>query len=67
MYCLATVVSVAQQFLHGAYATTCRTEAEKILSTVNPNGRGTGQGEARHRKNKRLKLDGSQDYAPLAD
>jgi hypothetical protein len=33
----------------------------------NPNVRGIGQGEARHRKYKRLKLGGSQAYDLSAD
>jgi hypothetical protein len=40
----------------------CRTQAEEILNRVNPNVRGTGQGEIRHRKCKRLKLGGCQAY-----
>jgi hypothetical protein len=36
----------------------CRTKAEVILNHVNPHVGGTGQGEASHRKYKRLKLDG---------
>jgi hypothetical protein len=34
----------------------CRIHAELILNHVNPNVRGTGQGEDRHRKYRRLKL-----------
>jgi hypothetical protein len=44
-----------------------RTQAEVILSHVNPNLRGTGQGEARHRKHKRLQLGGGQAYYLSAD
>jgi hypothetical protein len=38
----------------------CRTQAEVILNDVNSNVRVTGQGEARHRKYKSLKLGSSQ-------
>jgi hypothetical protein len=34
----------------------CRTQAKVILNHINPNVHGIGQGEARHRKYKRLKL-----------
>jgi hypothetical protein len=34
----------------------CRRQAEVILNHENPNVRATGQGKARHRKYKRLKL-----------
>jgi hypothetical protein len=40
----------------------CSAQAEVILNHVNPNVRGIGQGEARHRKHKRLKLGGDQAY-----
>jgi hypothetical protein len=40
----------------------CRRRAEVILNHENPNVRATGQGEARHRKPKRLKLGGGQAY-----
>jgi hypothetical protein len=40
----------------------CRTSAEVILNHVNPNVHGTGQGEANHRKYRRLKLGTSQAY-----
>jgi hypothetical protein len=44
-----------------AYVTKlCRTQAEAILNHVNPNVHGIGQGKARHRKYKRLKLGGGQ-------
>jgi hypothetical protein len=45
----------------------CRTQAEVIVNQVNPNVRGTGQGEARHRKYKRLKLGGGQAYDRMTD
>jgi hypothetical protein len=40
----------------------CRRQAEVILNHENPNVRAIGQGEARHRKHKRLKLGGGQVY-----
>jgi hypothetical protein len=40
----------------------CRRQAEVILNHENPNVRAIGQGEARHRKRKRLKLGGGQVY-----
>jgi hypothetical protein len=40
----------------------CRTWEEVTLNHVNPNAGGIGQGEARHRKYKRLKLGSSQAY-----
>jgi hypothetical protein len=40
----------------------CRRQAEVILNHENPNVLAIGQGEARHRKYKRLKLGGGQAY-----
>jgi hypothetical protein len=40
----------------------CRRQAEVILNHENPNVRAIGQGEAGHRKHKRLKLGGGQAY-----
>jgi hypothetical protein len=45
----------------------CRTQAEVILNHVNPSVRGIGQGEAMHRKYKRLKLNVGQAYDRSAD
>jgi hypothetical protein len=45
----------------------CRTQAEVILNHVNLNVRGIGQGEARHKKYKRLKLSSGQVYDHSAD
>jgi hypothetical protein len=45
----------------------CKTQAEIILNHVNPNVHGIGQGEARHRKYKRLKLGGGQAYDHSTD
>jgi hypothetical protein len=47
--------------------TLCSTQAEVILNHVNANVCGTGQEEARHRKNEKLKLGGSQAYDRSAD
>jgi hypothetical protein len=40
----------------------CRGQAEVIVNHENPNVRAIGQGEARHRKQKRLELGGGQVY-----
>jgi hypothetical protein len=53
--------------VYGFVTKLCRTQAEVIVSHVNPNSRGIGQGEARHRKYKRLKLGGGQAYDRSAD
>jgi hypothetical protein len=45
----------------------CRMLAEVILNHVNLNVCGTGQGEALHRKYKRLKIGGGQAYNHSAD
>jgi hypothetical protein len=45
----------------------CRTQAEVILNHGNPSVRGIGQGEAMHRKYRRLKLGGGQAYGRSAD
>jgi hypothetical protein len=42
-------------------------QPEVILNHVNPNVRGTGQGEAMHSKYKRLKLGGGETYDRSAD
>jgi hypothetical protein len=52
--------------LHVAFII-CKTEAEVMLNHVNPNVRSTGQGEARHKKYKRLKLGGGQAYDRSGD
>jgi hypothetical protein len=44
-----------------------RTQAEVILNHVDPNLRGIGQREARHRKYKGLKLGGCQGYDRSAE
>jgi hypothetical protein len=46
---------------------TCRQQAEVIKNHANPNVRNIGQGEAQHRKYKRLKLGGCQAYDSSSD
>jgi hypothetical protein len=43
------------------------TQAEVMLNHINPNVRGIGQGESRHRKYKRLKLGGGYTCDRSAD
>jgi hypothetical protein len=45
----------------------CRQQAEVIQNHDNENVRTNGQGEARHRKYKRLKLGGGQAYDRSSD
>jgi hypothetical protein len=45
----------------------CRKQAEVMLNYQNRIVRGTGQGEAMHRKYKGLKLGGGQAYDSSAD
>jgi hypothetical protein len=45
----------------------CRQQAEVIQNYHNPNVRNIGQGEAQHRKYKRLKLGGGQAYDSSSD
>jgi hypothetical protein len=45
----------------------CRQQAEVIQNHENEYVRGRGQGEARHRKYKRLKLGGGQAYDCSSD
>jgi hypothetical protein len=45
----------------------CRRQAEVIQNRENERVRGIGQGEARHRKYKRLKLGGGQAYDRSGD
>jgi hypothetical protein len=54
-------------YLYDYVTKLCRTEAEVILNRRNPNVYGIGQGEARHRKYKRLKLGGGQAYERSAN
>jgi hypothetical protein len=45
----------------------CRQQTEVIQNYYNENVRNIGQGEARHRKYKRLKLGGGQAYDRSSD
>jgi hypothetical protein len=45
----------------------CRQQAEVIQNNENEHVYGIGQGEARHRKYKRLKLGGGQAYGHSSD
>jgi hypothetical protein len=45
----------------------CRQQAEVIQNLDNENVRNIGQGEARHRKYKRLKFGGGQAYDRSSD
>jgi hypothetical protein len=45
----------------------CRRQAEVLQNHENANVRNIGQGEPRHRKYKRLKLDGGQAYDRSSD
>jgi hypothetical protein len=49
-------------YIYDYIAKLSRQEAEVIQNHENANVRNIGQGEARHRKYKRLKLDGGQAY-----
>jgi hypothetical protein len=54
-------------YVYDCITTFCRTQAEVILNHIYQNVHGIGQGEARHRKYKRLKLGSSQTYNHSAD
>jgi hypothetical protein len=54
-------------FVYDYITKLCRTQAEVILSHVNPNACGIGQGKARHRKYKKLELGGGQAYNRLTN
>jgi hypothetical protein len=45
----------------------CRQQAEVIQNHANPNVHNIGQGEAQHRKYRRLKLCGGQAYDRSSD
>jgi hypothetical protein len=49
-------------FVYDYVTNLCRQQAEVIQNHVNENVCNIGQGEARHRKYKRLKIGGSQAY-----
>jgi hypothetical protein len=54
------------QYVHDFITKLCRQQAEVIQNHVNPNVRNI-EGEAQHRKYKRLKLGGGQDYDRSSD
>jgi hypothetical protein len=49
-------------YLHDFVTKLCRQQVTVILNYENVNIRNIGQGEAQHRKYKRLKLGGGQAY-----
>jgi hypothetical protein len=49
-------------FVYDYITKLCRQQTEIIQNNVNKNVRNIGQGEAPHRKYKRLKLGGGQAY-----
>jgi hypothetical protein len=53
-------------YVYDFITTLCRQQAEVMLNHNNENVRNIGQGEARHRKYKRLKLGGGQAYDRLS-
>jgi hypothetical protein len=55
------------QFVYDYITKLCRQQAEVIQYHDNENVRTIGQGEARHRKYKRLKLGGGQAYDRSSD
>jgi hypothetical protein len=54
-------------YVYDYIAELCRRQAEVIQNHENEYVRGTEQGEARHRKYKRLKLGGGQVYDHSSD
>jgi hypothetical protein len=60
-------VAIEIPYLYDYIDILCRTQAELILNHVNASVRGIGQGEARHRKYKKLKPGGGQAYDRSAD
>jgi hypothetical protein len=54
-------------YVHGYVTKLLRTKAEVIPKHVNPSVYGIGQGEAMHKKCKRLTLGGGQAYDGSAD
>jgi hypothetical protein len=54
-------------YVYDYMITLCRQQAEVILNDDNENVRNIRQGEARHRKYKRLKLGGGQAYDRSSD
>jgi hypothetical protein len=55
-------VALQIPYVHDFITKTCRQQAEVIQNHENENVRYIGQGEARHRKYKRLKLGGGHVY-----
>jgi hypothetical protein len=55
------------QYVYDFITKLCRQLAEVIQIYVNPNVRNIGQGEAQHRKYKRLKLGGGEAYDRSSD
>jgi hypothetical protein len=60
-------VAFETPYMYNYITKLCMTHTEVILNHVNPNARGIRQGEARHRKYKRLKFGGGQAYNRSAD
>jgi hypothetical protein len=60
-------VAFTISYVYDCITKLCTTETEVILNLVNPNVRCIGQGEATHRKYKRLKLGGGQAYDRSGD
>jgi hypothetical protein len=54
-------------YMHDYIIKMCRQQAEVIQNHENENVRSIGQGEARHRKYKKLKLGGGQAYDRSSD
>jgi hypothetical protein len=54
-------------YVYDYITTLCRQQAEVIQNHDNENVRNIGQGEARHRKCKRLKLGGGQAHDRSSD
>jgi hypothetical protein len=54
-------------YIYDSITTLCRQQSEVIQNHVDANVRYIGNGEARHRKYKRLKLGGGQAYARSSD
>jgi hypothetical protein len=54
-------------YVHDFITKLCRQQAEVIQNHHNPNFRVIGQGEAQHKKYKRLKLGGGEVYDRSSD
>jgi hypothetical protein len=64
---ITTYVCSAWEFAADTPTKLCRQQAEVIQNDENTNVRNVGQGETRHRKYKRLKLSGGQEYYRSSD